>query len=129
MVEKRRTAGRRSAVEFDQRRLGAYGEQRAAEWYQADGYHVLERNWRCRHGEIDLILGRGDEVVFCEVKTRVNDRYGTPFEAVGPSKQRRIRSLAARWLSEHPAPNGRRDVRFDVAGVVGAKVQVVQSAF
>ena len=113
---------------FDPRRLGVDGEQRAAQWYTERGYEVLARNWRCREGELDLVLAKDRTIVFCEVKTRTSDRYGTPFEAVGPAKQRRLRALGARWLRE-AAPFRPESVRFDVAGVVQRRVQVIESAF
>jgi putative endonuclease len=107
--------------------LGASGEQLAAEWYEANGYEVVVRNWRCRDGEIDLVLRRRDELVFCEVKTRSSDAFGVPAEAVTPTKQRRLRVLAARYLSEstfRPA-----DIRFDVAAVLAGEVEVLEAAF
>ena len=87
------------------------GEDLAARWYEEHGYEVLERNWRRREGEVDLIVRRGPTVVFCEVKTRSSDRFGTGAESVLPAKQRRIRRLASRWLSEltpavGPGPGG-----------------------
>lgn len=112
---------------FDQRRLGADGEDVAAHWYRERGYEVLARNWRCREGELDLVLARDGTVVFCEVKTRTNDRYGSPFAAVGHAKQVKLRRLAARWLREE-APFRPDEIRFDVAGVVGRHVEVVESA-
>ena len=115
------------ARRFDQRRLGADGEEVTARWYRERGYSVLARNWRCRDGELDLVLARADLIVFCEVKTRTNDRYGSPFAAVGHAKQARLRRLAARWLRE-AAPFRPAEIRFDVAGVVGRHVEVVESA-
>jgi putative endonuclease len=112
---------------FDQRRLGADGEEVTARWYLERGYTVLARNWRCREGELDLVLALDRTVVFCEVKTRTTDRYGSPFAAVGPAKQLRLRRLAARWLRQE-APFRPDAVRFDVAGVVGRHVEVVESA-
>lgn len=112
---------------FDQRLLGQDGEDVAARWYEARGYVVLARNWRCPEGELDLVLAKGDLVVVCEVKTRSSDRYGSPFEAVGPHKRMRLRRSAARWLRE-AAPFRPEEVRFDVAGVVGRRVEVVHSA-
>ena len=109
------------------RALGAHGEGRAARWYEARGYTVLDRNWRCREGELDLVLARGRTVVFCEVKTRSSDAFGSPAEAVTRTKQLRLRRLAMRWLDEHEvAPS---NVRFDVAGVVGDAVEVIEAAF
>jgi putative endonuclease len=112
---------------FDPRRLGADGEETVAKWYIERGFTVLDRNWRCSDGELDLVLARDDLVVICEVKTRSGDRYGSPLLAVGHDKQRRLRGLAARWLRE-AAPFRPERVRFDVAGVVGRRVEVVESA-
>ncbi len=109
-------------------RLGRSGETLAAEWYEARGYDVLARNWRCAQGELDLVVARGSVVVFSEVKARTSDRFGTPAEAVTPAKQARIRRLAARWMAEAGA--GRRGtVRFDVAAVTDGRVEVVEGAF
>ena len=79
-----------------------------------------------RGGELDLVLWRDGEIVFCEVKSRRSDRYGSAAEAVDWRKQRRIRSLAAQWLKA----NGRRGrVRFDVATVTGVEIDVIEGAF
>lgn len=91
------------------------------------GYTVLARNWRCPLGEIDLVLGAPGLVVFCEVKARAGDGFGGPAAAVGHAKQRRIRRVAAAWLAEHRP--GAVELRFDVAAVVGARVEVLQAAF
>jgi putative endonuclease len=112
---------------FDGRLLGKDGEAVTARWYTERGYTVLARNWRCREGELDLVLAKDRTVVICEVKTRTSTRHGTPFEAVGPAKQVRLRRLAARWLREE-APFRPATVRFDVAGVIGRHVEVVESA-
>ncbi len=107
--------------------LGAAGEDLAAAWYEARGYQVLARNWRCREGELDLILRRGPTVVFCEVKTRSSLAFGSPLEAVTPRKCQRIRRLAAAWLDE--IGGGAAELRFDVAAVLGGQVEVVEAAF
>jgi putative endonuclease len=109
------------------RALGEAGEAAAAGWYELRGFTVLDRNGRCRDGELDLVLGRAGVVVFCEVKTRTSDAYGVPASAVTPAKQRRIRHLAMRWMDDHDvhAP----DLRFDVASVIDGRVQVIESAF
>jgi putative endonuclease len=109
-------------------RRGEAGEAAAAAWYLARGYTVLARNWRCREGELDLVLCHGRDLVVCEVKARVSNRFGTPAEAVTQTKQQRIRRLAARWLRE-AAPFAPRTVRFDVASVLGSRVSVVEGAF
>lgn len=113
-------------------RLGATGEDAAAAWYVRAGYDILDRNWRCREGELDLVAARPGVVVFCEVKTRRSDAFGVPTEAVTAVKQRRIRMLAVRWLAEHP--QGGIDVRFDVASVrvagrAAPTVEIIEHAF
>jgi putative endonuclease len=96
--------------------VGAWGEQLAARYLQDRGLQVLDRNWRCRHGEVDLVARDGDCVVFCEVKTRTTERFGSPVEAVTRQKAARLRRLAAAWLQEHEVRGGR--VRIDVIGVL-----------
>lgn len=110
------------------RDLGRAGEAAAAEWYEDRGYRVLARNWRCPDGEVDLILSRGRTYVFCEVKARSSAAFGSPAEAVGPRKQARLRRLAVRWLAE-ASPGPARDLRFDVASVLGGEIEVIEGAF
>ena len=112
-------------------RLGARGEDRAADWYRAAGYDVVARNWRCAEGELDLVVGRPGELVFCEVKTRSSDRFGVPAEAVTIAKQRRLRTLAARFLAADVLDAGTagRNIRFDVVAVSGSTVDVIEAAF
>ena len=109
------------------RALGASGEEAVAAWYESNGYEVVERNWRCRAGELDLILRRGRTFVFCEVKTRTSDAFGAPVEAVTRTKQVRLRHLAARWLED--APMRPTEIRFDVASVLAGQIEVVEGAF
>jgi putative endonuclease len=107
--------------------LGGFGERLAAARYRSQGYAVLERNWRCPAGEIDLICARGTTLVICEVKARTGAAHGHPLEAVTASKQRRLRRLAAAYLRQQE----RRwtEVRFDVAGVLDGRLEVVEGAF
>jgi putative endonuclease len=123
-------AGRGRSRTYRQR-LGALGEDRAADWYRAAGYEVIARNWRCAEGELDLVVALPGELVFCEVKTRTSDRFGVPAEAVTAAKQRRLRMLAARFLAEHQPTGGSaaRSLRFDVVAVTGSAVDVIQAAF
>ncbi len=109
------------------RALGAAGEASVAAWYEANGYDVVGRNWRCRDGEIDLILRRARTVVFCEVKTRTSNAFGSPAEAVNHDKRRRLRHLAGRWLDESAVPI--REIRFDVAAVMNGQVEIIEGAF
>jgi len=113
------------------RALGASGEDIAAAWYEENGYEVLERNWRRREGEVDLIVRRRRIVAFCEVKTRTTDAFGTGAESVLPAKKRRIRRLAIRWLAELTPASGRAlvDLRFDVVDITAGEVDVIEDAF
>jgi putative endonuclease len=114
------------------RHTGAAGEDVVAAWYGAHGYEVLDRNWRVREGEIDVICRRGGTVVFCEVKTRRGGGFGAPVEAVTARKQHRLRLLARLWLTAGAVRP--RDLRFDVASVLpdghgGWTVDVLEAAF
>jgi putative endonuclease len=112
----------------DRRRLfGTDGEDRAAAWYVANGYTVVCRNWRCREGELDLVVRRGGELVFVEVKARTTDRFGVPAEAVTRAKQRRLRGLAARYLSDTGTRAGA--LRFDVVAILAGHLEVIEAAF
>jgi putative endonuclease len=113
--------------------LGDAGEDLVARWYADAGYRVLDRNWRCREGELDVVVARESVLVFCEVKTRRSTAFGSPAEAVTVTKQRRIRTLAMRWLDAHPEARA-RTLRFDVASVLAERgrapvVDVIESAF
>jgi len=96
--------------------LGAYGERVAARHLVDEGLVVLDRNWRCDAGEIDLVLRDGDVLVFCEVKTRSGTAYGHPLEAVDAVKTERLVRLGDRWREEHDVAV--TDVRFDVVAVL-----------
>jgi putative endonuclease len=109
------------------RELGQSGEAAAAAWYEANGYEVLARNWRCREGEIDLVVRRARTVVFCEVKSRSSVAFGAPVEAITRTKRDRLRRLAARWLSGAGVPVS--EIRFDVASVLDGEVEILPSAF
>lgn len=109
-------------------RLGRRGEDLAAAHMTRLGFTVLERNFRCRDGEVDIVAAGRGVIVFCEVKTRRTNRWGEPSEAVDARKQERLRRLAARWLRERrPGPV---DVRFDVVSIVarGGRPELVHIA-
>src|SRR5690606_29756803 len=113
---------------FDHLRLGADGERRAAEWYRRRGFRVVHRNWRCPEGELDLVLRRGDLLVFCEVKARSSTRWGSPVEAVDHRRVRRLRAAAAEYLRQ-VRPRGIAAIRFDIAAVLNGRVELTESAF
>ena len=106
----------RSLGSMDERTgVGRRGERAAETRYVARGYRVVARNWRCRIGELDLVLARGQTVVFCEVKTRRGSRFGGGYEAVDVRKRQKVRSLAEVFLLQ--ARSFPSAVRFDVASV------------
>ena len=117
--------------------LGARGEEAAAAWYTAASYEVLDRNWRCAEGEIDVVAASADGhvLVICEVKTRSSGSFGSPYDAVTPAKQRRLRTLATLWLRSARRGSTRYDhIRFDVAAVTTGtggrlEVEVLENAF
>lgn len=82
--------------------LGKHGEQLAVNYLEAEGMTIIERNWRCRHGEIDVIAEDGPNLVVVEVKTRSSRSHGTALESVGQAKLARLRMLAAKWLTTQP---------------------------
>ena len=98
--------------------LGAYGERVAAQRLVDEGMVLVDRNWRCERGEIDLVLRDGDVIVFAEVKTRTSAAYGHPLEAVSPTKGERLRQLAACWVEQHGVGAG--GTRIDLVGVLVA---------
>ena len=124
-------------MENSNQRLGRLGEDAAARWYVAAGYQLLDRNWRCDLGEVDLIVGREAMVAFVEVKTRSSRRYGSGFDAVDWRKQNRIRRVALSWLAETRRPDSPvspdryfTEIRFDVVDVdARGNVQVNEGCF
>jgi len=96
--------------------LGQYGETLAARHLVAQGMILLDRNWRCDEGEIDLVLRDGDVLVVCEVKTRSGLDCGTPHEAVDDAKLARLQRLAFRWRQAHDIRPV--DVRIDLVAVL-----------
>ncbi len=99
----------------------------AASWYERAGFEVVDRNWRVRGGELDLVVRRGQLLVFAEVKARASNAYGEPAAAVNRRKQATIRRLAAAWLAAHDVHGV--EVRFDVVCVLGVRVSVIEAAF
>jgi putative endonuclease len=96
--------------------LGKDGEQAAVDYLESCGFRILDRNWRCAEGEIDIVAVERHTFVVCEVKTRSGTRYGTPLEAVGRAKRNRLRRLAVRWLTAHGVRFDQ--IRIDVIGLL-----------
>jgi putative endonuclease len=99
--------------------LGKAGEERAARHLIESGYTVVDRNWRCSQGEIDIVAVRRDELAFVEVKTRRTARFGHPFEAIDDRKKRRMWGLAHAWTVAHPEGAKGRRVRLEAIGIIG----------
>jgi putative endonuclease len=118
-------------VENSKQALGREGERLAELFLKTKGYKLVERNYRCRGGEVDLIVLDRRVVVFVEVKTRTDHEFGNPLEAVEPRKQRRM--ILAAQLFLHQKKLHERDARFDVVGISwpGSKplVEHIQNAF
>ena len=108
-------------------RLGRQGEDAAARLYEERGWQIIDRNFRCKFGEIDVIATRGSIAVFCEVKTRSSGRFGDPAEAVDWRRQGRLRRAAVHWLNQQDVHFSQ--VRFDVATVRQDVVTIIEAAF
>ncbi len=113
--------------------FGKAGEKAAVDFIKKKGYRILKKNFRSAVGEIDIIAEHERAVVFIEVKTRSSDKYGHPFDAITPAKQKKIAQTAQSFISRYKAKN--RDLRFDVVAVTGEagetdslKVELLQDA-
>lgn len=100
--------------------LGRLCEEAACRYLGRHGYQIIETNFQLRLGEIDIIARQGDTVAFVEVKARRDRRFGEPFEAVGPRKQAKLRSMAGLWLAAHQQDARYRECqfRFDVVSII-----------
>jgi len=122
---------------LQKKELGAKGEEIAVRYLKSRGYRILERNYRIRLGEIDIIAEQGADLVFIEVKTRSDTLFGSPFDSVTVPKQRQLSKVALEYISKHGCHN--RPARFDVVGVQlkevhatqlqDVKIELVQNAF
>ena len=113
--------------DLSNRARGQWGEDLAAAHYRRLGYEIVERNWRSRKGELDLVLLDGATYVFSEVKARRTADFGPASAAVTVEKQRRIRQLAVEWLRAHEV--NARAVRFDVVAITGTELELITDAF
>lgn len=112
--------------------IGSEGERAAAEFLEARGYRILDRNYRTRLGEIDLVAEEGRILVFVEVKVRLNDRFGGPAAAITSAKQARIARLAQQYVMSRRL--GERPCRFDVVLIWGddpktRRIELLPGAF
>lgn len=111
----------------NKRTIGSNYEKIAGRYLEQQGYQIVEYNFYSRFGEIDIIAKHEGYLVFIEVKYRENDKSGHPLEAVSISKQRTISKCAFYYLQKHKVQE--KSVRFDVVGILGNKIQVIQNAF
>lgn len=107
--------------------IGCSYERLAGKYLERQGYQILEYNYRCKSGEIDLIARDGEYLVFCEVKYRKNEAKGSPLEAVTPAKQRKISQTAMYYILTGHMQNV--PCRFDVVGILGDKIRLIKNAF
>lgn len=107
-------------------RRGKEGEKKAASYLRKRGFRILERNYHCRSGEIDLVALEGDFLVFVEVKQRKEGSLVSPEEAVTPEKKRKIVFCSKCWIMEH---NYRGNVRYDVVAIRGKRLRHYEGAF
>lgn len=113
---------------MNKRAAGSLGEERAADFLRKNKVCILERNYRNRFGEIDIVAKDGNYLVFVEVKYRSNTHYGHPLEAVGFYKQTKIKKMAAFYLREKMYSVSTK-VRFDCIGITGERIEWVKGAF
>jgi len=98
-----------------EKKLGAAGEDIAVSFLQKSGYRIVERNYRIRFGEIDIIAEQGEDLVFIEVKTRTHNLYGSPFESVTLQKQKQLSKVALEYMNKRDCHE--RPARFDVVAI------------
>lgn len=113
---------------MNNRKTATEGENAACEYLKKHGYVIIERNYSCPLGEIDIIAKDGDTVVFVEVKSRNGTDFGLPEESVGYVKRRRLLTTAKYWLSAH-AKDGNNGCRFDVIAILRGEVRHTVNAF
>lgn len=112
---------------MNKRKKGTEYEKAAGYYLEQHGYQILQYNYRCRIGEIDLVAKDGEYLVFCEVKYRSDESKGSPLEAVNARKQGKLFQTAMYYLTEHDL--GDVPCRFDVIGIDGTKIQLIKNAF
>ena len=112
---------------MNKRQIGTEKEKMAGAYLEENGYEIIEYNFRCKQGEIDIVAKDGGYLVFCEVKYRSGTTSGTPFEAVDYKKQRVISRCALFYISKHRLYDAA--CRFDVISVTNEEIRVIKNAF
>ena len=114
-------------MKINKRTIGSEAEEVACGYLEKSGYKILERNFRCRSGEIDIIALNGDYIVFIEVKYRKDKTFGYPRESVNYYKQKNISKVASYYLLIKNAYH--KNCRFDVVEIIGSHIELIQDAF
>ena len=109
--------------------LGKFGEDYTAEFLEKNGYEILDRNYRNGYGEIDIIAKKDEYIVFIEVKTRTSLDFGCPSEAVGYTKQKKIRNLASFYLQGFPGLSARFDIAEVLINRKAPELNYIENAF
>lgn len=118
----------RELVTMNKRQVGNEYETKTIQYMKKQGMVILDRNYRCHQGEVDIIAREDRYLLFVEVKYRKDLQKGYPAEAVTPAKQKRIYQVARYYLYEHHMPE-ETPVRFDVAAILGEEMQYIRNAF
>jgi len=116
---------------------GKWAEDLVSRWYEQHGYVIVARNWRCKRGELDVVACKDSVLVVCEVKARASNAFGTPAEAVTLAKQLKVRRATADFRASMRVANDpcatlvniARTVRFDVACVLGTRLEMLEDIF
>jgi len=107
--------------------LGRKGEKISVEFLRKQGYKIMDRNYRCPQGEIDIVARDKGVLCFVEVKTRRTEKYGLPAEAVDWHKQKKLARIALTYLKEKNI--SQQDLRFDVVSVYPDRIEIIKDAF
>lgn len=114
---------------YNKRKIGTQKEETAAQYLQKKGYFIIQKNYRVRQGEIDIIARDGSYIVFVEVKYRADETSGNALEAVTPSKMRQISKTALYYLNQEKISPDNTPLRFDVIGITGDTITHIENAF
>ena len=113
---------------MNKRTIGTEMELRASDFLEKQGFQILERNFQCRTGKIDIVAWERNTLCFLEVKYRQNQHYGSPFAAITPHKQKTIRQVAAHYMLTHHISQN-TPCRFDAVGILGNEIELIRDAF
>ncbi|MGN0812109.1 MAG: YraN family protein [Candidatus Coproplasma sp.] len=117
------------AIKGESRRLGFFGERKAAKFLKKNGYKILSRNFKCKAGEIDIIALKGETIAFVEVKSRTSDLFGEPCEAVDFTRQRRYSNAAEQFIRINGIRPDDYVLRFDIVEIKKGVLNHIENAF